>query len=184
MITFNPKGFDTFDRRIIRKRWRRSNKDPIKRAGLLVRKIMRQSIRRDQSKAQRPSKAGRPPKSRAAGHPLKLIFSVTDRFNTRAIVGPVGFSNRRKTVPQLMEEGGIVTRRVFKGKRTANTFGRKISSKQRKAAAKKFRKKELAQQQRDKLTKQIVYPARPFAVPALEKGKSRLPALWKNSIKR
>lgn len=163
---FNTTYF--FDRSIIKKRWGRINESPIKKAGLLVRKIARNSIRRDNSKAQRPSKAGKPPKSRAAGAPIKMIFSVPNALATSALIGFLGFGSKSGVpTPALHEHGGTAIRMV---KTKSRVQGRSTKG--------RFKKKKTDLERRT-----VTYSKRPTMGPALYKAKDKLPELWKGSIK-
>lgn len=145
----------TFDRSVIRRNWSRMNKRPLMRAGLLVRKIARGSIRRQPNRS-KYSKPGRPPYSHDSGFaPFKLIYSVPDRLGTSEIVGMVGFGN--KAVPGLHEHGGTAPQHVFR------------------AVAGKVKKVR---------TRTARYPARPFMSPALAKGRSKFPQYWRGALSR
>lgn len=155
-----------FDRSIIKTRWHTFNRDPINRAGALVRKIARDSIRR--RKKAPPSPPGTPPFSRQPGSlpPFKMIYYVPYRMNTAVIVGMVGFHRTSDLPPPgLQEHGGTAprtiliryARRTKKGKFTSpGRFSRKVIAK---------------------------YPKRPFMLPALGKAKTKLASLWQNSLR-
>lgn len=157
-----------FDRNVIKRRWNRMNKGPLQRAGLLVRKIARGSIKRGK-KGGKAGLPGRPPKSRQPGGtpPFKLIFTLPQRrgFFTEQVVGMVGFGGAGQPIPGLQEEGGFAQRRVFVpgGQRRTKKgrFGRKVKKPIRKI---------------------VRYPKRPFMKPALAKASPKLPALWRNSL--
>ncbi len=166
-----------FDRSIIKRNWSKMNRVPLQRAGLLVRKIARQSIRKAKKKltsgkSTKPSQPGRPPKSKSAGHPLKLIFAAPRKLGSSIIVGMVGFGGSNP-VPGLHESGGQAKRIVFvettkfKFKHTKKTSG--------KFAAKTVSRKRVA--------KFVRYPKRPTMVPALGLARSKMPQLWKGSLK-
>jgi hypothetical protein len=173
------KSAVTFDRSVIRRNWKEINESPYKRAGLLVRKIARGSIRRDSSKKQRPSKPGRPPKSRAPGHPLKLIYSVVQAYGEGVMVGPVGFGHQTP-VPERHEKGKSVTLKVAK----RHTFKRATSEAQRRSARRMFQEGRIKSKKPDLKTRVIKFDPRPFMVPALEKAKSKIPEMWRGSVDR
>lgn len=158
------KALTYFNRNIVKTKWRKLNETPIKRAGLLVRTIARRSIRT--RKSDKPSPAGEPPRSRAPGKPLKLIYSVPNSFATQAIVGPLGFNKDRVPTPSVHEFGERAIRTIFV--REDN---------QRRSTKGRFRKKR-----RLPVRKTVKYQKRPFMAPALEKARPRLPALWKDSL--
>lgn len=153
-----------FDRSVIRRNWRRINESPLKKSGLLVRRIARGSIRRG-GKSKRPSKPGTPPRSHWPGAtpPFKMIFSVPTRTNV--MVGMVGFGGAGNPVPGLHEHGGTANRKVF-----LRVKGGGLSRSQ-------FRGKS-----RKRITKRVVYEPRPFMLPALEKARPRLPKMWEGSL--
>lgn len=157
-----------FKRSIIRSNWGRMNDRPLRRAGALVRRLARQSIRRDRRRRVlksgkigsygKPSPRGTPPYSRAPGAPFKLIFNLPNGAGSE-IVGMVGFGSGFGTpIPGLHEHGGRATRKVFiRGVR------RRGGSNQR-------------------VNRVVRYPRRPFMIPALLKGRRLMPSLWRNSL--
>lgn len=163
MFSFRPSfKMVFFDRSVIRTNWKKINARPLQRAGALVRKIARQSIKRDRRRKVfrsgkrgaygQPSKPGTPPFSRDAARSFKLIFNMPYRFGTTEIVGMVGFG-QRDPAPGMSEHGGFARRRVFmKGKSMV------------------------------KVVRSVKYKKRPFMLPALYKGKSSMPELWRNSL--
>lgn len=164
-----------FDRSVIRSNWKQMNRGPLSRAGLLVRRIARSSIRRGPKrlkggKPPKPSQPGSPPKSRVEGKtpPFKMIFSVPNRLGTSVVVGMVGFGGKAEPVPGLHEHGGVTTAEVLE----------KIAETRRDSRGKFLR------QRRRRVTKTVRYAPRPFMFPALLKGRSKMPQLWKNSLSR
>jgi len=165
-------GFAFFDRNVIRTRWPKFNKDPLQKAGNLVMRIARGSIRRRSLKRGKPSRPGTPPYSRRPGTtpPFKMIFSIPFHLGTSVIVGMVGFNsggfNASKPVPGLHEHGGSARRYVFTntGQRRSRRTGR-------------FLKNRITYK-----TKMVKYPERPFMMPALKRARAVLPSLWVSSI--
>ena len=157
-----------FDRSVIKTRWNKFNKDPINRAGLLVRKIARNSIRRRIKKSSPPSMPGKPPFSRkdVAHPPFKMIYSVPYNLNTSVIVGMVGFGLKGEPVPGLQEHGGTVQRTLRFVYQRRTSRGRFTSPGVRRR------------------TMMATYPERPFMRPALKIATIKLPELWKNSLKK
>lgn len=186
---FRVNTFHTFDRSIFRRNWKNINEGPLKRAGLLVRKIWVQSIRVDRSLSQRPSKPGRPPKSRHPARPFKRIFSVPMMGvfgTTGVIVGHVGFRPGNQTPMEIHEFGQKITIRAIDRKKTRN-----LKARQRRALARRIQNdpqlREKIRKNRKKADisrKTITMPERPHARPALEKGQNKLPALWRGSVSR
>jgi hypothetical protein len=168
-----------FDRSIIRRNWSRINEGPYKRAGLLVRRIARGSIRHTVSP--RSSPPGKPPRSRHPSRAFKLIFSVPSSRNV--IIGMVGFKLSRHPVPGRHEHGDRIHGKVIDRRpriRARNQFGQ--FKPRRKLTAKNWyhikKKKPLVH------VRSIHYPPRPFMFPALKKALPRLPSMWLNSVSR
>lgn len=161
-----------FDRKIFKTNWKRINEFPLKRAGLLVRKYAVQSVRKRKwptgNRKPKPSPAGQPPRSRSPGHPYRRIFSVPNSFSTSVYVGFLGLHKNTTPTPAVHEYGMAVVRRVLVEKNT-NVRNRKTG---------RFQKKQYKI-----ATKLVKYPKRPTMEPALKKAKSKLPALWHNSIR-
>lgn len=178
-IKLTPRMRVQFNQFIIKKNWSRINQTPITRAGLLVRRIMRGSIRHVSH--QRPSPPGRPPRSRAKGRQFKMIYSVPNPSYTRVIIGHRGFG-ARQTPMEIHEFGQRAKRQVFIQQRRAT------SDKQRRTARKLFKAGKIRsnrrKQQRQVVKRTVQYPKRPFAEPALLRAKSRIPRMWKDSIRR
>lgn len=162
-MNLRVKARTTFDRRILRrKNWKRLNNSPLKRAGLLVRKIARRSIRR--RKTDKPAPAGSPPRTRAPGDPLRKIFSVVNNLATEVIVGPVGLGDQ-EPAPEVHEKGLQVRRPVLP------RWYLRLPPRARRQRPKP----------RPKL-RSVDYPPRPFMEPALEVAQPKLPELWRNSL--
>lgn len=194
-------GFAVFDKSVIKTNWSAINKGPIKRAGLLVRRIMRNSIRKVKSDEQRrkefaegktkrfrrgkPSKPGSPPRSRSEryGHPFKKIYSVPFRRNTAVIVGHVGFYRKPKTAMSLHEFGQTtqIKEHVYPSKKRRK---RRMSSFQKKAIQKALLAGKIPKRnsQAKIQTRTVKMPKRPFARPALEKAKPMIAKFWKDSV--
>jgi len=149
----------TFDRSIFKRRWGKVNFTAGERAGLYIRKIAVNSIK-DATRAkklktqQQPSKPGKPPKSRAPGHPYKRIFSVPEQLGASVIIGAVGFG-AVPTAPEI-HEFGLSVRRTLRSRFEGD--------------------------KRRFITRTIKYPLRATMGPALEKGKSKLPGIWQASL--
>ena len=164
-VSIKKTGVPLFDRKVIKTNWRKINRTPMTKAGMLVRKIARQSIRRGKLGG-KPSAAGKPPKSRRPGKsaPFKMIFSVPKNMGTSALVGMVGFGGP-DPIPELQEKGGSAVRSVF------------VNPKQRqkgRGAKKRGGGK--------RVLKTVKYEKRPFMLPALMTARQKLPKLWANSI--
>ena len=170
MFHIRPKmKIQFFDRSIIRTRWR-FNRDPLQKAGNLVMRIARGSIKRRKKLRGKPSSPGTPPYSRQPGKtpPFKQIFSVPFRFGTSVIVGMVGYPQQSgPPVPGLHEHGGSAMRYVFAnhGQRRMKSgrMGRKITSYKRRL---------------------VHYPQRAFMEPALMRARAKLPPMWMHSFSK
>ena len=101
----------------------------------------------------RPSSRPGEPPSSHTGLLRRFILFGYDRQRDSVVVGPVGF--RRSRAPNVLEFGG---RAIVESGRTRRS-GR----------------------MRKKRTVRIA--ARPYMRPALEKERSNLPAVWRNSVK-
>lgn len=169
LFSIKPKfKMHFFNRNIIRTNWSRINKDPLQKAGVVVMKIARGSIRR--RKRSKPSPVGTPPYSHKLGTtpPFKMIYSVPFRLGTSVIVGMVGFGGSTPP-PGLQEHGGAAQRFVY------TNLGRK------RLKSGRFGKT------RWKYSRKLVkYPQRAFMEPALLRAKARnvLPRFWQASIGR
>jgi len=167
-----------FDRSVIKTRWRKFNETPIKKAGLLVRRIAINSIRKggiSKRKAGKrlTSKPGRPPKWWRAGSPppFHMIYSVPSPFQTSTTVGMVGFTRKsQEPVPGLHELGGT----------------KRIRIKLRVRSRRHFRGKGGKFIPTGTVTGTVAarYPKRPFMRPALRKATPKIPGLWKGSFSK
>lgn len=181
-IYYDPRNF-VFDKRIIKTNWRKLNETPVKRFGLKVRRRAIHSIpkaeRAKKEKTRRkPSKPGRPPKSRSPGHPLRLIYSVPINFGTAAVIGAVGFGQDLRPVPGRHEHGRTVSIAVPQ-RRTTRTAR---SKKQSKAARKHFLSGRIKSKPLPRIRKTVKYPERPFMKPALKKELVNMPYHWKHVL--
>lgn len=190
-FTFNTRDM-TFDRNILSKNngkmWKKINETPLKKIGLQIRRRAISSIPKAErakkvSTQQKPSKPGRPPKSRdrrtLGGHPMRKILSIPVLADTVVVVGSVGLDSRRNPAPGIHEHGETVTIKVPTRKR-----GRARSKKQREAAAKLFKAGRIQRKKTELETRTAKYPKRPFMVPAMEKMIHKLPSYYRNTLIR
>lgn len=168
-----------FDRSIIKRNWQRMNETPGKKAGLLVRRIARQSIRRG-GKKRKPSLPGRPPHSHKTGAtpPFKMIFSLPSGL-AQTIVGMVGFGTKGGEPVPGTHEHGLVRQVIIRDP----TKRRKANKRQAATARRMFLEGVLKPPERTFQLQPRKYPERPFMVPALQKAAPKLPALWANSLR-
>ena len=170
-IAVKTKTIVTFDRKVISRNWKKINRNPIQRAGIITMLNARRSIRSGKTSKKSgkrlPSRPGQPPKSwskgKGKGPPFKQIFSVPNFLTTSTTVGMVGFG--KEAVPGKHEKGGNVQRRVF------------VKTGQRRTKKGRFGKSV-----RKPVVKTIRLAKRPFMRPALLKSIPRFPDLWRNSI--
>lgn len=160
-----------FDRSVIHTNWNRINRTPLLRAGLLVQKISRNSIRRRKNR-NKASPKGLPPFSHAEGRtpPFKMIYTIPQYGQTRVFVGMIGFGGSANPVPGLHEHGGNASRSVF------GTVGRRIIKRN-------FSTPRQGGLVTKRVRKIVHYPERQFMEPAMIRAIPRMPAYWKNSLK-
>lgn len=166
-----------FDRSVIKTNWSNINQGPLGRAGMLVRRIAIGSIRRG-GKKRKPSPVGSAPRNQSAFRkdgskravaPFKMIYSMPNGKGS-VIVGMVGFGGGGQAVPGLHEHSGTAMRKVWAGKlRGRNNRGKTMGPHATKAKALFVRKS-------------VHYGKRPFMVPALRKGRTKMPQLWRRSL--
>ena len=178
MLRFKTRSMVFFDRSIIKRNWSNINQGPLHKIGALARTVERGLIRKDTSKKKTPSKPGRPPKSRAPGHPFKRIYYVVNRFQTNVIIGHVGFG-AAQTPMEIHEEGQRVRikRRIFKKSQ------RPIQDPlRRKRIRELFLQGRIRPGPHLTTSESIKMPERKFARPTVEKVAPRMPKLWENSV--
>lgn len=162
-------GMVYFDRDIIRSNWSRMNRGPLSRAGALVRKISRNSIRRRSYRTVSPP--GHAPYSHQPGKtpPFKMIYNLPMIRGSSEIIGMVGFGDNAPA-PGVHEHG--LTKRV----RTIihrPGYHRSYSRRQRRwRMARNYRV----------INASTRFPKRPFMLPALETAAPKLPPLWRGSL--
>lgn len=148
-----------FRREAVKRAVDKANFNSLGRAGAFVRQVMRRSIRK-RKRGGKPSAPGAPPKTAAPDFAFRnaILFELSPQKDDVAI-GPTfgGFGK----VGKIHEEGGTVIAKQ-------RTFEENAQGEVTRVTTKKVRKK---------------YPRRPFAVPALDKARPRLPRLWANSVK-
>lgn len=204
-----------FDRSIFKRNWKRVNGDPLRRSGLTVRRIAINSIRKDHIRKKTglasgiPSAAGKPPKSRALGHPFRRIFSDVARIQASVIIGPVGFG-AFKPVTELHEFGGnrpanmvrvpgfVMEDRRNKRLAAAGVTGNRSRRRRRfdRAKVRDQDEKDAIQDwywtkdeqlgggwQKDLRMRGRNYPARPYMWPALIKAQPYIAQNWKFAYK-
>lgn len=180
-VRFKPKYF-VFDRGIIKRNWRQINEGPLKKAGLLIRKIARNSIRRRRYGSASP--AGTPPYSHAPGKspPFKQIYSVPNYMGAEVVIGMVGYGSRGQVSPPVpgIQEHGLRARRwldtQFGKRKKRNRNQPKLTAAQGKAIRRKMIQKGII------VRRSVKYKPRPFMDPALRKAQPRLPAMWRGSV--
>ena len=178
--SFRFNGIVYFERGVIKKNIHRLAKlpdSPLRKAAFLIRKIAIQSIRkapmggkpsRRLSKAKFHKGLLLPPKSRAPGHPMRMISAVPLNILQMAWIIGSDYLGSNPPVPGLHEHGGTAKRRAFvRFEPVHGPDGKYIG--------------RMPTFTRGKVT--VRYPPRPFMAPALNAAKHRLPELWRNSIR-
>jgi len=168
-----------FSQGVISKSWKTINKRPLQHAGLLVRKIWRGSIRRVTN--DKPSKPGKPPhahkpKEYKGLDDFKKIYSVPAPWGTAEIVGQESVRAHKQTPMEIQEFGQRVEITTYKQR------GKARSKRQAEAARRLFLAGRIKSKSRQKESRTVQMPKRPAGAPALDKARSKLPALWANSI--
>ena len=135
-------------------------------------------IRRDHTKSQRPSKPGRPPKSRHPSDIFRRIYSVPHPLETNVIIGHVGLYGGQ-TAMEIHEFGQSVTIREKIIEQKYFTIHDPIH---RAKVRQKFLSGKIKSKPRRTRSRTIQMPKRPFAAPTLQRVQKRLPALWANSV--
>jgi hypothetical protein len=166
-----------------RRNWNRINESPLKRAGLLVRRIMINKIRKDRSRLRNKySKPGQPPRSRASGHPFRRIYSIPDPSSEPrwVIIGHIRFKADNPTVPETHEFGKTRRTRVI----AYPPKTRKVSRRQAEAARRHFLSGRIkaTPNQFTIISRQVRYQKRPFAMPSLQAALPRIPPMWRSGV--
>jgi hypothetical protein len=186
---YAKRAVATFDRSIISRRIKRQAPNPLGKGLAMTRRIARNSIRR--VKTDRPAKPGKPPRSRAEGAPMKLIFYSMNRNRLSGVVGFVGFNNKRGgvTVPEAHEHGRsrpvsvLIKRKVKASQRGRDSRGRFTSNKRwRENARRLYQQGRIKSKQPQTVVRRVTFPERPTMGPALDKVLPKLPPMWRNSI--
>jgi hypothetical protein len=141
--------------------------------GGYVRKVAKHSMKHRRGY----SDPGTPP-SRHVGLISTLLFYSYDAASDSVVIGPVLSGGKREgatTVPELMEHGGRVRRKVTRGLLGALYSAR--HSTPRTAGMFKALRPKLGQ----RVT--MRYPARPFMGPAFQAATDRLEPFWKDSVR-
>lgn len=176
MLFAQPKfKMQYFDRKIIKSNWKRMNTTPLKRAGLHVRRIAKNSIRK--VKKDRASTPPRPPYSHldyGKGKPVPFhqIYSVSNVFGTSEVVGMVGYRSTgnigQEPVPGLHEHGGMAPRFIRRRVKGRDKRGRFLK----------------ARFVGPPVRRMVRYPQRPFMHPAMMRSRQRMPRYWIGSFNR
>lgn len=136
------------------------------RQGALVRKIMRNSMR----KRKGPAPAGSPPNAHQGN--LKKIEFAFDSKTASVVVGPAKLGDGK--APEIQDKGGKVKVRGIVNRRGQFVPLRIMSRKGRQGAVASGK---IVMQER-------TVAARPFSQPALEKAKPYLAKEWKGKVKK
>ena len=190
-VTMRFVAVKDIDPKLFEKNKGKYSKVPLARVAATIRLIWKRSIRKDMTKSYiqggtpRPSKPGKPPKSRWQGHPFRnLVAYAVHSGGNSATIGHLPFKKRgrqgrRYTPMEVHEFGKTVDVPVFAPRKRAK------SAKQRRAARRKFQSGALRKKKRQPIgMKTIKMPERPHAQPALMKAvkQKRLAKFWQNSV--
>jgi hypothetical protein len=185
-----------FDRRAVQEACDRGTRQVLSKFGAYVRTSAKSSIRR-RKKASEP---GHPPSSHT-GLLKKFIFFGYDTVAKSVVIGPTLLARRSGEAPEALEYGGYVRSRLarkihrrigsggeirFDGPtcRTTkrNRFGANVTYIKIRTQSQADRANQLQSQLYDSAG-MVQIAARPYMHPAFDLNKSKLPALWANSIK-
>ncbi len=162
-------GFDTrmyFDKKAVMDVVGKARVAVLARQGALVRKIMKNSMRKKKG----PAKAGDPPNAHQGN--LKKIEFAFDPKRNDVVVGPAALG--KGIVPKLQNEGGTVKVRGIVNRKGEFVPLRLMSRQGRQGAVASGK---VVVQNRE-------LKARPFTEPALKKAKPLLAKEWKGKVKK
>jgi hypothetical protein len=174
-----------FDRDRVQKAIKRMGKDPkaFEHYAGYMGKVAKNSIKHTKAKVgskawRKPSRRGKPPRSRDPQKRLKKIYHGFDPSQGGVIVGPVGIPNLRTggtTVPSIHEKAKtVLVRRKTYAKKT-----RRASKAQAKAYVQALKTGRRPYPQATGTAHHIVkYPRRPFMWPAAQKTAKKFPRMW------
>lgn len=149
------------------------------RAGMLVRRSARQSMRR----RKKPSAPGTPPSAHSGpnyprGPLLKTLMEASfDTATKSLVVGPKG--KQGLAAPSLQEFGGVIRTRVLAPKKN----GRMLSPAQKAAFQRKVKDGSIVRTKADRREVSVKLPARPYMAPALARDLPKFPSLYANTVK-
>lgn len=157
LITIKSAKSNFFDRAVVIEAAGKARVRVLSKFGAYVRTRARSSIR----KRKKPSKPGQPPSSHL-GLLKQFLFFGYDRATASVVIGPA-LINRGSGAPETLEHGGtadVEHARWVSGPKYGN------------------------RRQRITETHRVKIAARPFMAPALRAELPRLPAVWKDSIRK
>lgn len=143
-----------FDRQKVVSAVDKATRKVLSRFGAFVRQRAKSSIRRRKT----PSKPGQPPTS-WTGLLKKFLFFSFDRSKRSVVIGPSKLNTAGRDAPEVLEQGGTVKQT---NRRRQNRRGRRSEQRERRV---------------------VRYRPRPYMGPAFEKEKSKLPRLWRDSVR-
>jgi hypothetical protein len=156
-----------FDRKPVLRQMEKKERRVLSKFGAFVRRAAKSSIR----KRKRTSEPGEPPSSHT-GLLKKFIFFGYDRTRSSVVIGPVrlrGVSG--KDAPETLEYGGRLKSRnkfLFVTQAAGRDAGGKFVSRGKRKV---------------KLSSKMRIAPRPFMGPAFENEKTKLPAMWRDSVR-
>jgi hypothetical protein len=169
-----------FDRKAVSDAVAKANKKTLGKAGALLRRHARQSMRR----RNKPSPPGTPPSAHGKSdkHPRgallkERLFYQYDPATDSVIVGPQKLG--RSDAPSNQEFGGP---KVIKVRPIIVKTGRKATPLQRDTFKRKIKDGSIVRIKQPMATKSISLPARPYMKPALLKELPKFPSLYAGQI--
>lgn len=186
----------TFDRKVIKTNWKKINESPVKKAGLLVRRIARSSIRRGNHRGlNKDIKQGRDAwgrfQSKQGVNPFER--KIRERKHSKPGKPPRSWQRGSTppfkmiySVPDAMGTSTVVGMVGFGSSNPVpglhehgGTATRRVYTKVRQHRTKRGR---FGKNRYKPMRKVVSYPKRPFMQPALDKAKTKLPPLWDGSL--
>jgi hypothetical protein len=178
-LDINTKTRVFLDRKAVADAVGKANAVALGKAGMLLRRTARQSMRR-RKKAAPP---GQPPSAHSGKDfprgPLlkKFLFAEFDLVTKSIVVGPTALPGSKSDVHRLLETGSVKRIQL----RPPKKVGRQASPLQSAAFKRKIKDGSL-KRVRPTITATVQIPARPYMRPALAKDAPQFPSLFANTV--
>lgn len=180
-LDINTKTRVFMDTKAFKKAVGNGKAEGMRRAGMLVRRTARQSMRY-RKKASEPDN---PPSAHRGKNfprgPLlkKFLFSEFDLTTKSVVIGPTLLPGSNSDVPELLEKGLVTRIHLLPPKKV----GRQATPLQAAAFKRKIKDGSL-KRIRKTVEKTIKIAARPYMAPALAKDAPTFPSLFRSTIKK